>query len=123
MAFRVTSRAFKKIGQLTKKINCDGFIFSASSGGCNGFNYDLKPAFKIDINELKNPQVIKSDDSKTKIYLDPHSELYLLGTEIDYQKEDPINQIYESKFIFNPDKKLAVTCGCGTSFSPRHESF
>ena len=47
------------------------------------------------------------------------SEMLLLGTTIDYIKEDYNNQIYESKFIFTPRKELATSCGCGVSFSPR----
>ena len=46
--------------------------------------------------------------------------MYLLGTEIDYIKEDFNKKIYESKFIYNIDKNLMTTCGCGTSFSPKN---
>ena len=53
------------------------------------------------------------------VFVDPMSEMLLLGTTIDYIKEDYNNQIYESKFIFTPRKELATSCGCGVSFSPR----
>ena len=51
-----------------------------------------------------------------KVYIDPLSEMYLLGTNIDYIPEDYSKGIYESKFSFNPNKDLAGTCGCGISF-------
>jgi len=47
------------------------------------------------------------------------SELYLLGTTIDYINQDYIKNIFESKFIFNIDKELASACGCGISFTPK----
>ena len=46
-------------------------------------------------------------------------EIYLIGTTIDYQFEDVKKGIYDSKFIFTPDKKIATSCGCGVSFSPK----
>ena len=33
--------------------------------------------------------------------------------------EDYAKDIFESKFIFSPDKELASSCGCGVSFSPK----
>ena len=64
----------------------------------------------------KNPiTILEKGDSR--IIVDPLSEFLVIGTQIDYIKEDYTNGIYESKFIFNPDKKLVNTCGCGISFS------
>ena len=45
--------------------------------------------------------------------------MFLLGTKIDYVNEDYSQGVYESKFIFEPDKDLATSCGCGVSFSPK----
>jgi Fe-S cluster assembly iron-binding protein IscA len=53
------------------------------------------------------------------LFVDPLSEMLLLGTTIDYVQEDYNQQIYESKFVFTPQKDLATSCGCGVSFSPR----
>jgi Fe-S cluster assembly iron-binding protein IscA len=58
------------------------------------------------------------NDGDTRVYVDPMSEMYLLGTTIDHVKEDYANGQYESKFIFEVDKELLSTCGCGTSFTP-----
>ena len=46
--------------------------------------------------------------------------MHLIGTEIDYIEEDINKGIFESKFVFNIDKKIASTCGCGVSFMPKN---
>ena len=61
--------------------------------------------------------LVKNED--IELIIDPPSELLLLGTTIDYVKEDYSKKIYESKFLFKPKKDYATTCGCGTSFSPK----
>ena len=38
----VTDNAWKKMSEIVNKQKGHGFLFSANSGGCNGFNYDLK---------------------------------------------------------------------------------
>ena len=100
------------------------FLFSATGGGCNGFNYKLNI---IDDNEYE--QIISERKTKIKptiiqnknsiVLVDPLSEFLLLGTTIDYINEDYSKGIYENKFIFIPDKNFASTCGCGTSFTPK----
>ena len=32
-------------------------------------------------------------------------------------EQDYTKNIYESKFVFTPDKKMATSCGCGVSFA------
>jgi iron-sulfur cluster assembly protein len=119
---RVTSNAWTKMKTILNISNNKlGFIFSASSGGCNGFNFDLniidKKTFnKINQNKLK-PTIIEHDN--IKLYIDPLSELYLLGTTIDYIKEDYSKGQFENKFIFNVNRDLATSCGCGVSFTPK----
>ena len=51
--------------------------------------------------------------------MDPLAELYLLGTTIDYVKEDYSKNIIESKFVYILDKNMANSCGCGVSFNPK----
>ena len=46
--------------------------------------------------------------------------MFLLGTTIDYIYEDYDKGVFENKFIFLPDEKLATSCGCGISFNPRN---
>ena len=99
----------------------NNFFFSASSGGCNGFNYNLELLNNSEYEIIKEnkikPSIIKNND--LKLVIDPHSEMLLFGTTIDYVKEDFKKGIFENKFIYIPDKNLATPCGCGISFNPK----
>jgi len=120
-SIKITRSAWRKIGDIlfvTK--NKYGLLYSASSGGCNGFNFELDPMTQKIYNQIKENKfrTILTDDESI-VYIDPLSEMQLLGTTIDYIEEDFNNKIYESKFIYDIDKNLMTTCGCGTSFSPK----
>ena len=116
---KVTKNAWRKIDTILKTSNNKlGFLYSASSGGCNGFNFELnllKEYTHKDILSNKYYTVLQNDNSK--IYIDPISEMYLLGTTIDYINEDYSKGLYESKFKFNINKDIMSSCGCGISFS------
>ena len=99
--------------------NLFGFIFSAKGGGCNGFNYDLKLLNNDEFNNISKKKLSILENNNTTLLVDPFAEMYLIGTTIDYINEDFNKGIFENKFIFKPDKKLAYTCGCGTSFTPK----
>ena len=121
-AVNVTKNAWKKMHSIMKSSkNKFGFLFSASSGGCSGFNFNLNLLDKSTYHELNNTRFINVlNDKNTTLFIDPLSEMHLLGTTIDYIKEDIQNGSFESKFVFNIDKKIASSCGCGTSFMPRN---
>ena len=110
------------MGNISNKINLYNFIFCASSAGCNGFNYKLQQLTNKNYNSFINKKIkpIILSNEKIKILVDPLSELYLLGTTIDYINENYNKNIYESKFIFILDSKKVSTCGCGISFSPKN---
>ena len=76
---------------------------------------------KIDKNPIKYPVDISKgiSEKNTKLYIDPLSELHLLGTSIDYVTEDFSSGEFESKFKFGINKELMTSCGCGVSFSPK----
>ena len=118
---RVTHNAWTKIRDIiNKSSNKLGFVYSASSGGCNGFNFELdlleKELYdKIIVNKYHT--VLENED--TKVYVDPVSEMYLLGTTIDYIHEDYSKGQFESKFKFELNKESMTGCGCGVSFSPK----
>jgi Fe-S cluster assembly iron-binding protein IscA len=57
----------------------------------------------------------------SKVYIESKSEFYLIGTRIDFVKEDYSKNIFESKCTFTQDKEKASSCGCGVSFSPRFQ--
>lgn len=108
LPIHVSNSAWKKIETIAKINNNNNFILSVNSGGCNGFNYKFENKNIID----KSMNVIKN--KKVNIYIEPKSEMFLLGTKIDY-----ITELYESKFQFIADKTKNTSCGCGTSFSPK----
>ena len=122
MNIQITKNAWKKITEIIHKSkNPYGMIFSASSGGCNGFNFQLElltNPIHQKINQNKFLTILTNE--KSKVYIDPLSELYLSGTTIDYTNEDIKKNIYESKFIYEIDKNLMTSCGCGISFSPKN---
>lgn len=115
----VTKKAWKKMFNIASKNINHNFLFSANGGGCNGFNYKLELIKNNDIKELLNNKIKPSiiENNNVKLIIEPTSELLLLGTTIDYIKEDYSKNIFESKFIFTPKKDFATTCGCGVSFS------
>jgi iron-sulfur cluster assembly protein len=75
---------------------------------------------KDDFNRIKKLKPNYLEQEGIKVYIDPIAEIYLLGTTIDYIKQDYDKNIFESKFDFNIDKNLASTCGCGISFTPNN---
>lgn len=117
----VTNNAWQKINEIVKIQNCTGMVFSAEGGGCNGFNYKLEimdeKEYNTFINNKVKPHIL--ENKNTKLLIDPTSEMLLLGTNIDYTKQDYQQGIFENKFNFKPDKNLATTCGCGISFNPK----
>lgn len=74
-------------------------------GGCSGFSYHL--AFEHQINESDNVY----EFAGLKVLVDPMSEMYLDGVEVDY-----LETLEGAGFKFsNPNVKS--TCGCGSSFN------
>ena len=117
----VTANAWKKMGSIIQKSNNkNGFIFGANSGGCNGFNFDLRLIETEEQQEIMKmkPSILTNDN--VNLYIEPLSEMHLIGTTIDYINEDFSKGIFENKFVYKIDKKLAFSCGCGVSFMPRN---
>ena len=120
-SIQITRSAWSKIGEIIHKTNNTyGLLYSAKTGGCNGFNFELDlltEDLHKKINDTKFLTVLTNNESE--VYVDPLSEMHLLGTTIDYVKEDFSKKIYESKFVYHADKDLMTKCGCGISFSPK----
>ena len=120
-SIQITQNAWRKMSNIIKlSKNKYGFIYSASSGGCNGFNFELNllnQKLYESIRKQKYLTVLNHKD--TYLYVDPLSEMYLLGTTIDYIHEDYSKGQFESKFNFDINKDLMSSCGCGISFSPK----
>ena len=50
------------------------------------------------------------EDKGVKVFVDAAAVMYLLGTEMDYKKEE-----FSSSFVFNNPNETE-RCGCGESF-------
>ena len=120
----ITDDAWSKMSEIIIKQNSKSFLLSASSGGCNGFNYEFNLLNNVEHNNFINKyEVNKITEIKNNdiiLLIDPLSEFLLFGTTIDYVSSDYNKNIFESKFIFKPDKNLATSCGCGISFTPKN---
>ena len=120
MNIRITNNAWSKMIDILKKSNNTyGFLYSASSGGCNGFNFNLDLLSKNEYKNIINHKYLTIINHKDNynLYVDPLSEMFLLGTTIDYIHEDYSKGQYESKFKFKINKDTMNSCGCGTSFN------
>ena len=81
-----------------------GVRVGVKSGGCAGMSYVMEYAKEI------NPTDEIIEDKGVKVFIDSSAIMYLLGTEMDYKKEQ-----FSSTFIFkNPNE--TERCGCGVSF-------
>ena len=119
----VTYKAWNKMETIIQvSPNKLGFLFSAASGGCNGFNFKLDLLEKQEYYKIKDkkPQVLQNNSMGVKLYIDPLSEMFLLGTTIDHMSEDYAKGQFENKFLFKVNPTQASSCGCGISFSPKN---
>ena len=81
-----------------------GVRIGVKSRGCAGMSYVMEYAKSSNSND----EVI--EDKGIKVLIDPGAVMYLLGTEMDYKKEE-----LSSTFVFkNPNE--TERCGCGESF-------
>lgn len=81
-----------------------GVRVGVKSGGCAGMSYLMEYVEKVKVDD----EVV--EDKGVKVFIDPGAVMYLLGTEMDYKKEE-----FSSTFIFkNPNE--TERCGCGESF-------
>ena len=102
----VTTNALHQIKKLiTSRENIPaGIKVGINTKGCSGLSYTLEYVDQIDVKD----EVFQFDD--IKVFIDPKSSLFLIGTEVDYVEGE-----LESGFRFvNPNEK--GRCGCGESF-------
>ncbi|MSP10851.1 MAG: iron-sulfur cluster assembly accessory protein [Pelagibacteraceae bacterium] len=81
-----------------------GVRVSVKTGGCAGMSYVLEYSKKINPND----EII--EDKGVKVFVDSAAIMYLLGTEMDYKKDE-----LSSSFVFNNPNETE-RCGCGESF-------
>ena len=116
---QVSDAAWRKMEDVLQRSGISAFVFSAQGGGCNGFNYHLQTVGGEQISSLIEKKTAISENGGATLAIDRKSEFLLIGTTIDYIKENYDEGIFESKFIFIPKEEFATACGCGVSFSPR----
>ena len=103
---KLSDNAASRIKEIMSKADNSaiGVRVGVKSGGCAGMSYMMEYAKEV----KKNEEVI--EDKGVKVFIDPSAIMYLLGTEMDYKKEE-----YSSQFVFkNPNE--TERCGCGESF-------
>ena len=82
-----------------------GLRVAVEGGGCSGFQYEIAVAQVADAED----HVIERDGAK--VFVDPVSLPYLLGSEVDW-----VDELIGASFkVKNPNAKSS--CGCGVSFS------
>ena len=80
-----------------------GVRVGVKNGGCAGMSYTLEYA------EGAKPGEDVVEDKGVKVFVDPKAVLFLLGTEMDFERTK-----LASQFVFrNPNQTSA--CGCGES--------
>ena len=106
-AIKLTDSAADRIKEIMSRADKKtiGVRVGVKSGGCAGLSYMMEYASDIRPDE----EVI--EDKGVKVLIDTKAIMYLLGTEMDYKKEQ-----FSSQFVFkNPNE--TERCGCGESFN------
>ncbi len=81
-----------------------GVRVGVKSGGCAGMSYIMEYAQEINPND----EII--EDKGVKVFIDSAAVMYLLGTVMDYKKDN-----FSTSFTFNNPNETE-RCGCGESF-------
>ena len=102
----LSDNAAKRIKEIMSSAdgNSVGVRVGVKSGGCAGMSYVMEYTKEV------NPNDEMIQEKGVKVFIDPSAVMYLLGTEMDYKKEE-----FSSSFVFkNPNE--TERCGCGESF-------
>ncbi len=102
----LSNNAANRIKEIMSNAEKDsiGVRIGVKSGGCAGMSYVMEYTKEINPND----EII--EDKGVKVFVDSGAIMYLLGTEMDYKKEE-----FSSSFVFkNPNE--TERCGCGESF-------
>ena len=103
---KLSDNAASRIKEIMTNAEKDalGVRVSVKSGGCAGMSYIME------YTQVANPNDEIIEEKGVKVFIDSSAIMYLLGTEMDYKKEE-----FSSNFVFkNPNE--TERCGCGESF-------
>ena len=99
----ITPAAREKLLYEVMEKECLGIRARVDTAGCNGLAYHLE--------YVKAEEDITNDTVfEEMLHIDPKSYIYLIGSELDYKKED----FFEGFEFSNPNE--TSKCGCGESF-------
>ena len=102
----LSDQAADRIKEIMSSADNDsiGVRVGVKSGGCAGMSYVMEYAKEV------NPNDELIEEKGIKVFIDSGAIMYLLGTEMDYKKDQ-----FSSSFVFkNPNE--SERCGCGESF-------
>ena len=102
----LSDNAAKRIKEIMSSAEKDslGVRVGVKSGGCAGMSYIME------YTKEANPTDELIEDKGVKLFIDSAAIMYLLGTQMDYKKDD-----FSSSFVFNNPHETE-RCGCGESF-------
>ena len=94
---KLSDNAANRIKEIMSSAEKDslGVRVSVKSGGCAGMSYIMEYTKEINPND----EII--EEKGVKVFVDPGAIMYLLGTEMDYKKEE-----FSSSFVFKILMKL-----------------
>ena len=103
---KVSDNAALRIKEIMSSAEKDslGVRVAVKTGGCAGMSYVMEYTKEV------NPNDEMIEDKGVKVFVDSAAVMYLLGTEMDYKKEE-----LSSSFVFNNPNETE-RCGCGESF-------
>jgi iron-sulfur cluster assembly accessory protein len=108
MTITVTPNAVAEVRKFIEEqgaLESAGLRVAVLPGGCSGFQYGLN----IEDEPQDDDEIVELGG--LKLFIDPFSEQYLNGVEIDY-----VTTMMGSGFTFkNPN--ASGGCGCGSSFT------
>ncbi|MFN3464407.1 MAG: HesB/IscA family protein [Terricaulis sp.] len=82
-----------------------GLRVAVEGGGCSGFQYEIGVA------PAANPDDLVIERDGARLFIDPVSLPFLLGSEVDW-----VDELIGASFkVKNPN--ATSSCGCGVSFS------
>ena len=107
---KLSDSAANRIKEIMSDLESDaiGVRVAVKSGGCAGMSYVMEYAKKINPND----EII--EDKGVKVFVDAAAIMYLLGTEMDYKKEE-----FSSSFVFNNPNE-SERCGLESHLKYRY---